>query len=65
MWTDSITKLDRDVIRLVSAGCKDDDVVLQINLEYNGIVKDETVKEILESVRLNAAILSKGVGGKK
>jgi len=46
------SKLDQTVIDLVSSGCKDDDVVEAVRLEYNGIVSETLIRETIAGVRL-------------
>jgi len=46
------SNLDQMVVELIADGCKDDDVVEAVRLEYNGIVNETLVREVIAGVHL-------------
>lgn len=46
------SNLDQMVVELIGDGCKDDDVVEAVRIEYNGIVNETLVRETIAGVRL-------------
>jgi hypothetical protein len=46
------SNLDQMVVELVADGCKDEDVVEAVRIEYNGIVNETLVRETIAGVRL-------------
>lgn len=46
------TKLDQQIVDLMESGCKDADVVEAIRIEYNGLVNEQQVLEVIDTVRM-------------
>ena len=46
-----MSRLDQQIVEMVRAGCKDRDIDLAISLEYNGLVSESLVREIVATAR--------------
>ena len=44
--------LDQTIVDLISDGCKDDDVVEIVRMEYNGLVSESAIRETINTVRM-------------
>ena len=46
------SNLDQMVVELIGDGCKDDDVVEIVRMEYNGLISEDNIRETIDTVRM-------------